>query len=176
MKRAAVPSILCAVMLLAVAIIAEPQQGAKIPRIGFLNAGSDTTSLKGFLQEFRNLGYVEGKNVAIESRFANGKLDRLPALANELVGLKVDVLVTGGFNDALAAKNATKTIPVVFLGVVTDPVGSGLVNSLSRPGGNVTGFTTIRGGVGRQTSGATQRNHSEPYTRCRSVGFTGSRD
>jgi len=143
MKRAAVPSILCAVMLLAVAIIAEPQQGAKIPRIGFLNAGSDTTSLKGFLQEFRNLGYVEGKNVAIESRFANGKLDRLPALANELLGLKVDVLVTGGFNDALAAKSATKTIPVVFLGAVTDPVGSGLVNSLSRPGGNVTGFTTI---------------------------------
>jgi len=121
----------------------EAQQGAKIPRIGFLNAGSDTASLKGFLQEFRNLGYVEGKNVAIESRFANGKLERLPALAHELVGLKVDVLVTGGLNDALAARNATKTIPVVFLGAVSDPVASGLVNSLARPEGNITGFTTI---------------------------------
>ena len=79
----------------------------------------------------------------IESRFANGKLDRLPALADELVGLKVDVLVTGGLNDTLAAKNATKRIPIVFLGAVSDPVGSGLVNSLARPGGNITGFTTI---------------------------------
>ena len=118
-------------------------KGQSIPRIGFLNAGSDTASLKGFLQEFRNLGYVEEKNFVIESRFANGKLDRLPALANELVGLKVDVLVTGGLNDALAARNATRTIPVVFLGAVSDPVGSGLVNSLARPGANITGFTTI---------------------------------
>jgi putative tryptophan/tyrosine transport system substrate-binding protein len=129
-------------LLLALGLCAEAQQ-SKNPRIGFLNAGSDTTSLKGFLQEFRNLGYVEGKNVTIESRFANGQLDRLPALANELVGLKVDVLVTGGLNDTLAAKNATKTIPVVFLGAVTDPIGSGLVNSLAQPGGNITGFTTI---------------------------------
>jgi len=88
-------------------------------------------------------GYVEDKNIVIESRFANGKLDRLPALADELVGLKVDVLVTGGLNDTLAAKNATKRIPIVFLGAVSDPVGSGLVNSLARPGGNITGFTTI---------------------------------
>jgi len=88
-------------------------------------------------------GYVEDKNIVIESRFANGKLDRLPALADELVGLKVDVLVTGGLNDTLAAKNATKRIPTVFLGAVSDPVGSGLVNSLARPGGNITGFTTI---------------------------------
>jgi putative tryptophan/tyrosine transport system substrate-binding protein len=130
-------------LILAIIHLAEAQQAKKVPRIGFLNAGSDTTSLKGFLQEFRNLGYVEGKNVTIESRFANGQLDRLPALANELVGLKVDVLVTGGLNDTLAAKNATKTIPVVFLGAVTDPIGSGLVNSLAQPGGNITGFTTI---------------------------------
>src|SRR5262249_55251584 len=123
----------------------EAQQRAKIPRIGFLNAGSETTSLKGFLHEFRNLGYIEGKTVAIEYRFANGNLDRLPALANELVGLNVDVLVTGGLNDALAAKNATRTIPIVFLGAVSDPVESGLVNSLARPGGNITGFTTIAG-------------------------------
>jgi len=114
MTKAAVPSILSAVMLLAVAIIAEPQQGAKIPRIGFLNAGSDTTSLKGFLQEFRNLGYVEGKNVAIESRFANGKLDRLPALANELVGLKVDVLVTGGFTTHSPPRTLQRLSPSSF--------------------------------------------------------------
>ena len=121
------------------------QQPTRIPKVGWLSPTSrgTTTSLTGFLQEFRNLGYIDGKTVTIESRFANGKLDRLPALANELVGLKVDVIVTGGFNDALAAKNATKTIPVVFMGAVSDPVGSDLVNSLSRPGGNVTGFTTI---------------------------------
>jgi len=128
--------------LLATVVPTYAQQAKKVSRIGYLSA-TDTTSLKGFLQEFRNLGYIEGKNVAIESRFANGKLDRLPALAHELVGLKVDVLVTGGLNDALAAKNATKTIPVVFLGAVSDPVASGLVNSLARPGGNITGFTTI---------------------------------
>ena len=131
--------------LLATVVPVHAQQPTNIPKIGMLSPGSaaTTTSLKRFLQEFRNLGYVEGKNVAIESRFANDKLDRLPVLANELVGLKVDVLVTGGLNDALAAKNATKTIPIVFLGAVSDPVGSGLVDSLARPGGNITGFTTI---------------------------------
>jgi len=136
--------VLLVTLLLAIVPPAHTQQQAKIFKIGWLAAGPATgTSLKGFLQEFRNLGYVEDKNIVIESRFANGKLDRLPALADELVGLKVDVLVTGGLNDTLAAKNATKRIPIVFLGAVSDPVGSGLVNSLARPGGNITGFTTI---------------------------------
>jgi putative tryptophan/tyrosine transport system substrate-binding protein len=136
--------VLCT-LLVALCRSTEAQQPTKIPKIGFLSPGvpDTTTSLKGFLQQFRNLGYVEGENVAIESRFANDKLDRLPALADELVRLKVDVLITGGLNDALAAKNATKTIPIVFLGAVSDPVGSGLVNSLAQPGGNITGFTTI---------------------------------
>jgi len=136
--------VLLVTLLLAIVPPAHTQQQAKIFKIGWLAAGPATgTSLKGFLQEFRNLGYVEDKNIVIESRFANGKLDRLPALADELVGLKVDVLVTGGLNDTLAARNATKRIPIVFLGAVSDPVGSGLVNSLARPGGNITGFTTI---------------------------------
>ena len=136
--------VLLVTLLLAIVPPAHTQQQAKIFKIGWLAAGPATgTSLKGFLQEFRNLGYVEDKNIVIDSRFANGKLDRLPALADELVGLKVDVLVTGGLNDTLAAKNATKRIPIVFLGAVSDPVGSGLVNSLARPGGNITGFTTI---------------------------------
>jgi len=136
--------VLLVTLLLAIVPPAHTQQQAKIFKIGWLAAGPATgTSLKGFLQEFRNLGYVEDKNIVIESRFANGKLDRLPALADELVGLKVDVLVTGGLNDTLAARNATKRIPIIFLGAVSDPVGSGLVNSLARPGGNITGFTTI---------------------------------
>jgi putative ABC transport system substrate-binding protein len=90
----------------------------------------------------RDLGYVEGKNIAFEYRFADNKLDRLPALADELVRLKVDVLFTPGINEALAAKNATRTIPIVFMSS-GDPVAAGLVDSLARPGGNITGFTDI---------------------------------
>jgi putative ABC transport system substrate-binding protein len=90
----------------------------------------------------RDLGYVEGKNIAYEYRYANNKLDRFPALADELVRLKVDVLLTPGTPGALALKNATKTIPIVFTDV-TDPVAAGLVASLARPGGNITGFSSI---------------------------------
>jgi len=90
----------------------------------------------------RDLGYVEGKNIVFEYRFADNKLDRLPALAGELVRLKVDVLITPGINEALAAKNATRTIPIVFISSA-DPVVAGLVDSLARPGGNITGFTDI---------------------------------
>jgi len=93
-------------------------------------------------RELRALGYVEGKNIAFESRYAEDKLDRLPALADELVRLKVDVLVTASTNDVLALKNATGTIPIVFFNVA-DPVAAGLVDSLARPGGNITGFTSI---------------------------------
>jgi putative ABC transport system substrate-binding protein len=125
--------------------IAEAQP-AKVPKIGWLGArpaapGSGTGS-ELFLREFHTVGYVEGKNIVIEYRYADNKLDRLPALADELVRLKVDVLVTPGTNEALAAKNATRTIPIVFLSVV-DPVAVGLVDSLARPGGNITGFTSI---------------------------------
>ena len=95
-----------------------------------------------FLREFRKLGYVDGKNVSFESRYCGNEFDRLPALAEELVGLKVDVIVTRGTPETLALKKATKTIPIVFYSV-TDPVGAGVVDSLARPGGNVTGFTSI---------------------------------
>jgi putative tryptophan/tyrosine transport system substrate-binding protein len=144
MKKAAALPILVAVMLLCVALIAEAQQ-PKIPKIGYLAASSASASggLELFRPEFRKLGYVEGKNIAFESRFAENKYDRLPALADELVRLKVDVIITPGANDTRAAKNATKTIPIVFLSAVSDPVSLGLVDSLARPGGNITGFTTI---------------------------------
>jgi putative tryptophan/tyrosine transport system substrate-binding protein len=124
--------------------VVEAQQPAKIPTIGFLTAGSHSSDrVELFRREFLKLGYVERKNIAFESRNANNKYDRLPALADELVRLKVNVIITPGSNDTRAAKNATKTIPIVFLGAVSDPVSLGLVDSLARPGGNITGFTTI---------------------------------
>ncbi|HEV8342378.1 MAG TPA: ABC transporter substrate-binding protein, partial [Candidatus Binatia bacterium] len=124
------------------AAIAEAQQQAKVPKIGWLGARSASAPAREvFARELRALGYVEGKNIAFEYRYAEGKLDRLPALADELVRLRVDVLVTPAQAAALTAKNATKTIPIVFYGA--DPVAVGLVDSLARPGGNITGFTTI---------------------------------
>jgi putative ABC transport system substrate-binding protein len=144
MKRAAVPSILSAVVLLAVAVIAEAQQQAKVANIGWLGfrSASQAPGTEVFRREFRALGYVEGKNIAFEHRDAEGKPDRLPAVADELVRLKVDVIVTASTVGALAAKNATRTIPIVFYSA-GDPVATGLVDSLARPGGNITGFTNI---------------------------------
>ena len=143
MRKAGVVSILFGV-LLAIADIAEAQQ-PKMPKIGWLSPGSaaSTARVELFQREFRKLGYVEGKNVTFERRYADDKLDRLPGLADELVRVKVDVLLTPGGNGALALKKATSTIPIVFIGAVSDPVATGLVYSLARPGGNITGFTTI---------------------------------
>jgi putative tryptophan/tyrosine transport system substrate-binding protein len=127
---------------------AEAQQQAKVPKIGWVGARPaprNTVSTPGrelFRRELRKLGYIEGKNVAFEYRSAENKLDRLPALADELVRLNVDVLVTGSTAATIAAKNATRTIPIVFLSG-SDPVALGLVDSLARPGGNITGFTSI---------------------------------
>jgi putative tryptophan/tyrosine transport system substrate-binding protein len=122
----------------------DAQQQAKVRKIGLLVTGpSGLASLgEGFSKALRELGYVEGRNIVIEYRHADGKLERLPALAEELVRLKVDVLVTNATSAAIAAKNATKTIPVIFLGV-SDPVAAGLIDSLARPGGNLTGLTNI---------------------------------
>jgi putative ABC transport system substrate-binding protein len=134
---------LCA-MLFALSSSATAQQPAKLPKIGWLSPGSAASANNElFLREFRKLGYVEGKNITFERRSADDQLDRLPGLADELVRLKVDVLLTPGGNGAFALKNATRTIPIVFFGAVSDPVEAGLVDSLARPGGNVTGFTTI---------------------------------
>ena len=120
----------------------QAQQQGKVAKIGYLVSRSDTIGLESLRRELRKLGYVESKNIAFESRHAENNLDRLPALADELVRLKVDVLVVGQTAATLAAKNATREIPVVFTGV-GDPVASGLVDSLARPGGNITGFTII---------------------------------
>ena len=127
-------------MLLALSFSAEAQQPKKIPRIGYLGGAFSTHPA--FLQGLHDLGYVEGKNIVIESRYAEGKLDRLPDLAAELVSLKVDMIVTQGTPAAQAAKRATSTIPIV-MATGGDAVGSGLVASLARPGGNITGLSTL---------------------------------
>ncbi len=127
--------------LLLAPLAADAQQAAKVPRIGGLVGASREMALhniEAFRQGLRELGYVEGQSIAIEWRYADGKLERFPDLAAELIRLKVDVIVAGVTAAALAAKNATKTIPIV-MGAVGDPIGSGLVASLARPGGNVTG-------------------------------------
>jgi len=124
---------------------AEAQQPGKVPRIGFLDsstASSNAVGLEAFWQEMRKLGWIEGKNIAIEYRYAEGKRDRFPELAAELVRLKVDLIVVEGTGLALAAKSATTTIPIVVT-TVGDPVGAGLVASLARPGGNVTGLSFL---------------------------------
>jgi putative ABC transport system substrate-binding protein len=145
MRKASVLSILLVVVLLAVAVIAEAQQPKKVPQIGYLAAGfarSASPRVEAFRQGLRDLGYVEGKNVLIEWRFAEGKSERIPALAAELVQLKVDVIVTGGSILTRAAKQATGTIPIV-MAQDNDPVGNGFVASLARPGGNITGLSTL---------------------------------
>jgi putative ABC transport system substrate-binding protein len=130
--------------LLAAPLGAEAQQADKIARIGFLtlDAATSAGNREAFLQGLRGLGYVEGRNVAIQYRDAKGKSERLLALAAELVALKVDVILAGGTPHVLAAKQATKSLPIVFAGA-TDPVGNGLVTSLARPGGNVTGVSAF---------------------------------
>ena len=132
-------------VLLAAPLAAEGQQAAKIARIGYLATGGAATPRlrEAFRQGLRDLGYVEGRNVVIEYRDAEGKLERLPALAAELVALKVDVIVAAaGTPPALAAQEATGTLPIVFIGV-GEPETSGLVTSLARPGGNVTGLSML---------------------------------
>jgi putative ABC transport system substrate-binding protein len=128
--------------LLAAPPAAEAQQAAKIARIGYLGRKANSHLLAAFLQGLRDLGYVEGRNVVIEVRDAEGRNERLPALAAELVALKVDVIVAPSTPGAMAAKQATKTIPVVFT-ALSDPVTSGLVTSLARPGGNITGVSFL---------------------------------
>ena len=147
MKKAAVPSILSAVVLFAVAVIAEAQQPKKVYRIGYLSPSDPATEsarAEAIRLALRERGYIEGQNIAIEYRYAEGKHDRFPELAAELVRLKVDIIVVAG-GDLLirAAKNATKTIPIVMVGQGPDPVEAGLVESLARPGGNVTGVTNL---------------------------------
>jgi putative tryptophan/tyrosine transport system substrate-binding protein len=145
MNKAGWSSILVATLVLVFGVAADAQQPTKVPRIGSLYAGDPSTQsarIEAFRQGLRDLGYVEGKNIVIERRYAEGKYDRLPALVVELVRLKVDIIVTGGGPATRAAKEATSTIPIVMTNDA-DPVASGIVASLARPGGNITGLSNF---------------------------------
>jgi ABC-type uncharacterized transport system substrate-binding protein len=136
---------LLTVLFLASIHRAEAQQAKKVPRIGYLTAASLSAMApraEAFLQGLRELGYVDGKNMIIEYRYAEGKLDRLPALAAGLVRLNVEIIITGGPAATRPAKEATSTIPIV-MAQDGDPVGNGFVASLARPGGNIAGLSTL---------------------------------
>ena len=140
---------LCGLTLgaLAAPLAADAQQAGKVPRIGFLSLTSPSDRpflLDAFRQRLRELGWVEGQNIVIDYRYAEGRVDRLPDLAAELVRLKVDLIVSEGTQGVTAARNATETIPIVMI-TVRDPVGTGLIASLTRPGGNVTGMSGSAG-------------------------------
>jgi putative tryptophan/tyrosine transport system substrate-binding protein len=143
-KKITVPAF-CA-MLLALCVTVEAQQAMKVPRIGYVSTTGDANKpgphIEAFRQGLRDLSYLEGKNIAFEYRYIEGKIDRTSALVAELVKLKVDVLVVTGLTPVRAAKEATKTIPTVMV-TTQDPVATGLIESLARPGGNITGLTTL---------------------------------
>jgi putative tryptophan/tyrosine transport system substrate-binding protein len=147
MKKAAVPSILVVLVLLALGVIAEAQQPKKVPRLGYLSSQdlvSESGRVEAIRLALRERGFIEGQNIAVEYRYAERKVDRGPELASELVRIKVDIIVVaGGPTWIRVAKNATKTIPIVMIGIGTDPVEEGFVESLARPGGNVTGITNL---------------------------------
>jgi putative ABC transport system substrate-binding protein len=146
MKKAAVRSILVAVVLLAFGVIAEAQQ-PKVPRIGYLSSGDPASEFirsEPIRAALRELGYIEGQNVAFEYRYAERKLDRSPELAAELVRLKVDIIVVaGGARWIRPAMTATKTIPIVMVGVGPDPVNAGLVESLAVPAATSPALQTL---------------------------------
>jgi putative tryptophan/tyrosine transport system substrate-binding protein len=150
MKKKLTVLTLCS-MLVALSVPTQAQQPKKVPRIGYLSTGdaaSESTRSEAVRLALRELGHIEGQNIAIEYRYTEGKVDRAAELAAELVRLKVDIVVAGGGPWISAAKNATKTIPIVMLGVGIDPVDAGLVESLARPGGNVTGVTSLNRELG----------------------------
>jgi putative ABC transport system substrate-binding protein len=141
-----------AILFLAFVHPVVAQQPKKVPRIGYLSSldpAHESARAQGIRLALRELGYVEGQNIAIEYRYSEGKTDRASELAAELVRLKVDIIVVaGGIHWIGAAKNATKTIPIVMVGAGNDPVEAGLIESLARPGGNVTGLTNLSGKLG----------------------------
>jgi ABC-type uncharacterized transport system substrate-binding protein len=148
-KKAALSSILITMVMLADAIITQAQQPKRVPQIGYLSssdAATESTRAEAIRLALRELGYIEGQNIAIEYRYSEGRgtANRAAQLASELVRLKVDIIVVaGGVPVIRSAMNATKTIPIVMSGVGIDPVGAGLVQSLARPGGNLTGVTIL---------------------------------
>jgi putative ABC transport system substrate-binding protein len=155
--------------------LADAQPAGKVYRVGYLSSGSptgDTRARDAFLEGLRELGWVEGKNIVIEQRFAEGRLDRLPDLATELVRLKVDAIAAATASPVIAARNVTPTIPIVML-AVADPVGRRIVASLSRPGGNVTG---VAYGVGTDTFGKGLELLREAVPRIRRVAVFSNPD
>jgi putative ABC transport system substrate-binding protein len=133
-------------LLLAPRFPAQAQQSKKLPRIGYLSgaeAAIESTRAEAIRQALRERGYIEGQNITTEYRYAEGKNDRLSELAAELVRLKVDIIMTTGANPTRAAKNVTKTIPIVMMGLSADPIELGFVESLAHPGGNITGLTNL---------------------------------
>jgi putative tryptophan/tyrosine transport system substrate-binding protein len=149
-KRKLTVLTLCA-MLFAVCLPAEAQQPGKVPRIGYLSTNGDASNpppfVEAFRQGLRDLGYVEGKNILVEYRYAEGKLERVPGLVTDLVQLNVEALVLGTQTAIRAATKATKTIPIVMV-TNSDPVATGIVDSLARPGGNITGLSTLSRDLG----------------------------
>lgn len=146
MKKAFVGLALSAV-LLALSFPSQAQQTKKVPRIGFVSGAGDPSNpgpaVEAFRKGLRDRGYIEGKNILVEYRYAEGRQDRVPTLVSELVQLKVDVLVLLTLPSVRAAKEATKTIPIVMV-LAVDPVATGIVDSLARPGGNITGLSTLQ--------------------------------
>ena len=157
-------------MLFALSSPADAQQVARIPRIGFLSVSGDPKApgpwVEAFRQGLRDLGYTEGKNVLVEYRYIEGKLDRIPSLVAELVQLKIDVLVLVALSSIRAAKQSTKTIPIV-MAINGNPVTLGLVDSLARPGGNITGLTSLN----RELSGKRLELFNEVVPRISRVGI-----
>ena len=141
-----------AFVLVMTGALAQAQQSKRVPRIGYLASSQpalESARSEAIRRALHELGYIEGQSIVIEYRYAEGKLDRLPELAAELVGLKVDLIVAlGGSLPIRAARNATKTIPIVMGSTAIDPVEAGFVESLARPGGNVTGITNLSGNLG----------------------------
>src|SRR5262249_33820517 len=145
LKSTTVIAVALSTILFAFSFPASAQQAGKIFRIGILDSGTVSgmaVLVDAFRHELSKLGWIEGKNIAFEDRFAGGKIERLPELAAELIRLKVDLIVTTGDPQASAAKKATTTIPIVMASA-SDPVGQGLVASLARPGGNITGNASL---------------------------------
>ena len=146
MQKTTLLSILVVAVLLTIGVGVEAQQAKKVPRIAYLAGGdvaSESSRAEVFRQGLRELGYIEGQNIAIEWQFAEAKLDRIPELVAKIVGLKVEVIVTTGGFATRAAKNATKSIPIVMINI-SDPVALGFVDSLAKPGGNITGLSSVQ--------------------------------
>src|SRR6266481_209229 len=158
-----------AVVILAFVHLAGAQQTKKVPRIGYISTTGDPSvpgpQVEAFRQGLRDLGYIEGQNIVVEYRYAEGKTERFPSLVAELVQLKVDVLVANSLTVIRAAKQATKAIPIVMV-TLDDPVATGIVDSLARPGGNITGLTRLS----RELSGKRLELLKEAVPRMSRVG------